>query len=44
MEKLALLERLGPTRDAFTFKQPFPPPAQDKNGGVSVSPILDECA
>jgi hypothetical protein len=39
MEKLSQLERLGPTQDAFTFKQPFPPPS-----GVSVAPILDECA
>jgi len=37
--KLALLERLGPTPDAFTFRQPFPPP-----GGVGVKPVLDECA
>jgi len=37
--KLELLERLGPTADAFTFKQPFPPPS-----GVAVNPVLDECA
>ena len=37
--KLELLERLGPTPDAFTFKQPFPPPS-----GVAVKPVLDECA
>ena len=39
MEKLALLEKLGPTPDAFTFKKPFPPPS-----GASVAPVLDECA
>jgi hypothetical protein len=39
MDKLALLERLGATPDAFTFKQPFPPPS-----GAAVNPILDECA
>lgn len=38
-EKLALLERLGPTPEAFTFKQPFAPPS-----GANISPILDECA
>jgi hypothetical protein len=37
--KLAHLEAHGPTPDAFTFKQPFPPPS-----GVAVSPVLDECA
>ena len=37
--KLALLEQLGPTPEAFTFKQPFAPPS-----GVAVSPVLDECA
>jgi heme-degrading monooxygenase HmoA len=37
--KLALLEQLGPTAEAFTFKQPFAPPS-----GLSVNPILDECA
>jgi hypothetical protein len=39
MAKLELLERLGPTPEAFTFKQPFAPPS-----GVGVAPILDECA
>jgi hypothetical protein len=38
-EKLALLERCGPTADAFTFKTPYPNPA-----GASISPVLDECA
>ena len=37
--RLALLERLGPTQDAFTFKQPFAPPS-----GNDVSPVLDACA
>ena len=37
--RLELLERLGPTAEAFTFKQPFPPPC-----GTAVNPVLDECA
>lgn len=37
--KLALLEKLGPTPEAFTFKQPFAPPS-----GLPVTPVLDECA
>jgi hypothetical protein len=37
--KLELLERLGPTPEAFTFKQPFAPPS-----GLAVRPVLDECA
>jgi hypothetical protein len=37
--KLELVERLGPTPEAFTFKRPFPPP-----GGVAVNPVLDERA
>ena len=37
--KLALLEKLGPTADAFTFKQPFAPPSE-----IAVNPVLDECA
>jgi len=37
--KLELLERLGPTPEAFTFKQPFAPPS-----GNEVRPVLDECA
>ena len=36
--RLALLEELGPTREAFTFKTPFPPP-----DAVPVAPVLDEC-
>lgn len=38
-EKLALLERLGPTAEAFTFREPF---AQPRGG--EVTPVLDECA
>ena len=37
--KLALLEKLGPTAEAFTFKQPFAAPS-----GGDVAPVLDECA
>jgi hypothetical protein len=37
--KLALLEKLGPTAEAFIFRQPFAPPS-----GVEVKPVLDECA
>lgn len=37
--KLELLERLGPTAEAFTFKQPFAP-----SSGAVVNPVLDECA
>ena len=36
--KLALLEQLGSTADAFTFKQPFPAP-----DGAVVKPVLEEC-
>lgn len=39
MAKLELLERLGPTAGAFTFKTPFPRP-----DGQSAIPVLDECA
>ncbi len=38
-EKLALLEKLGPTAEAFTFKQPFAAP-----NGDDVAPVVDECA
>lgn len=38
-DRLALLEKLGPTPEAFTFKQPFPAPS-----GAEVRPVLDECA
>lgn len=37
--RLALLERLGPTAEAFTFRQPFAAPSGD-----DVAPVLDECA
>jgi heme-degrading monooxygenase HmoA len=37
--KLELLEKLGPTPEAFTFRQPFAPPS-----GTVVNPVLDECA
>jgi len=39
LERLALLERLGPTAEAFTFRHPFP--AADL---PPVAPILDKCA
>ena len=39
VSRLELLAQRGPTRDAFVFKQPFPPP-----GGASIAPVLDECA
>ncbi|MEO1080932.1 MAG: DUF3291 domain-containing protein [Pseudomonadota bacterium] len=37
--RLSMLKDSGPSKDAFTFRHPFPPP-----GGDSVDPILDECA
>ncbi|WP_370308847.1 DUF3291 domain-containing protein [Sinimarinibacterium flocculans] len=37
--RLDLLARLGPTPEAFVFRQPFPPP-----GAETVAPILDRCA
>ena len=37
-ERLALLEALGPTDRAFTFRTPFPAP-----DAVPVTPVLDEC-
>jgi len=39
MARLATLERLGPTAEAFTFKTPYPAP-----DGQSAAPVLDECA
>ena len=39
MARLAALERLGPTAEAFTFKAPFPAP-----DGQPAAPVLDECA
>jgi heme-degrading monooxygenase HmoA len=38
-ERLEMLQRLGPTPGAFSFREPFPSP-----GAASVTPILDECA
>ena len=37
--KVETLRRLGPTAEAFTFRQPFPAP-----GDAQAQPILDECA
>lgn len=37
--RLDLLARLGPTPEAFAFRQPFPPP-----GAEPVAPVLDRCA
>ena len=37
--RLQILERLGPTTEAFTFRNPFPAP-----DATSVVPILDQCA
>jgi len=39
LERLRLLRANGPSRLAFTFRQPFPAP-----GGAEEAPILDECA
>lgn len=39
LAKLALIERQGPTADAFTFRQPFPAP----DATTSPLPILDKC-
>ncbi len=40
IERLERLRRDGPTAEAFTFRQPFPPAAQ----AGPVTPVLDECA
>ncbi len=40
IEPLERLRRDGPTAEAFTFRQPFPPAAQ----AGPVTPVLDECA
>jgi hypothetical protein len=40
VEKLVLLERDGPTPDAFTFREPHPAP----DATTSPLPILDKCA
>jgi Domain of unknown function (DUF3291) len=39
LEKLALLAKMGPSADAFTFRVPFAAP-----DGMPAHPILDECA
>lgn len=39
LARLEVLERLGPTAEAFTFKTPFPAP-----DGQPARPVLDECA
>ena len=36
---LAGLQRLGPTPEAFTFRQPFPAP-----DGLQVKPVLEDCS
>jgi len=38
-QRLETLVKHGPSKVAFTFRQPYPPP-----GGDHVQPILDECA
>jgi hypothetical protein len=40
IERLERLRRDGPTQFAFSFREPFPPPA----GAGSITPVLDECA
>ncbi len=40
VERLERLRREGPAAAAFSFRQPFPPPA----GTAAITPILDECA
>ena len=40
MGKIELLRRLGPTQDAFTFRDIFPAPDSE----VAPPPVLDECA
>jgi hypothetical protein len=39
LERLSIFEHLGPTAEAFSFRQPFPAP-----DAVPVQPILDQCA
>lgn len=39
IKKLAVLQKQGPSSEAFTFRQPFPQP-----DGDAVEPVLDECA
>ena len=40
IERLAILRRLGPSPQAFTFKSPFPAP----DAVSAPTPVLDECA
>jgi hypothetical protein len=40
MGKIETLRRLGPTAQAFTFRNPFPAPDADE----APPPVLDECA
>lgn len=39
LARLDLIARMGPTAEAFTFRNPFPAP-----DAVSITPVLDECA
>jgi hypothetical protein len=38
--RLELLKAMGPTAEAFTFREPFPAP----DAAVGPEPVLDECA
>lgn len=38
-QKMSLLEKNGPSSEAFTFREPFPP-----HGADSVDAVLDDCA
>jgi hypothetical protein len=40
MAKVETLRRLGPTAEAFTFRDPFPAP----DAIDAPQPVLDECA
>ena len=37
--RLEILRQRGPTKEAFTFKNPFPAP-----GETHITPVIDECA
>ena len=39
--KLEMLQREGPTQNAFTFKNPFPAP--NETGGFALGPFVDTC-
>ncbi|MGA0607320.1 DUF3291 domain-containing protein [Phenylobacterium sp. VNQ135] len=39
LRRLDVLDRLGPTAEAFTFRDPFPAP-----DATPVAPVLDKCA